>query len=89
MKSHKNILQCDFASVQASNLRKRLKTHTGENSYKCSHCDFATNWASHSNDNLKTHYGGKASKEDIQKFTLEKNHANVTNITMHVIMQRT
>ena len=35
--------QCDFASSRASDLRRHLKTHSGEKSHsgeKCSQCDF-------------------------------------------------
>ena len=44
--------QCDYASVQAGDLREHLKTHSGEKSYNCNQCNFASLQAS----NLKTHW---------------------------------
>ena len=86
-------MKLKIRSVKSVTTRpEKLKQHIpihGERKYKCEKCDYATNWASHSNDNLKTHIGGKMCKEDIQKFTLEKIHTNLTNKTMHVIRQRT
>ena len=34
--------QCDYASYQAGDLRRHLKTHLGEKSSKCNLCDYAT-----------------------------------------------
>ena len=44
--------QCDYASIQAGDLREHLKTHSGEKSYNCNQCNFASLQAS----NLKTHW---------------------------------
>ena len=65
--------QCDYASFQTGNLKKHLKTHSGEKSNKCNQCDFA----SYEKGNLRTHL----------KKTLEKSHINATSVTMHALTQ--
>ena len=44
--------QCDFASIQACDLRRHLKTHSGEKSNKCNQCDFASIQAGEKSTNL-------------------------------------
>ena len=46
--------QCDYTSSCASNLRRHLKTHSGERSNKCNQCEYASCEAS----KLKTHLKG-------------------------------
>ena len=53
-KSHK-CNQCDYASIQAGNLKRHLKMHSGEKSNKCNQCDFASSQAGHLRAHLKTH----------------------------------
>ena len=43
---------CDFASIQADNMRRHLKTHSGEKSNNCDQCDFASIQA----DNMRRHF---------------------------------
>ena len=38
-------------------LRRHLKTHSGEKTYKCNHCDFVAVWANSLKRHLKTHSG--------------------------------
>ena len=54
--------QCEYASSQASNLRRHLKAHTGEKSNKCNQCDYASSVACHLRRHLKTHGGEKSNK---------------------------
>ena len=49
--------QCDYASSQAGDLRKHLKTHNGEKSNKCNQCDYVTSLAGDLRIHLKTHSG--------------------------------
>ena len=51
--------QCDYASLQAGDLRRHLKTHSGEKSNKCNQCDFASSLAGDLRRHLKTHGGEK------------------------------
>ena len=46
--------QCDYASSQATHLRRHLKTHSGEKSNKCNQCDYATSYASAMKTHLKS-----------------------------------
>ena len=48
--------QCDYASSLEDNLRKHLKTHSGEKSNKC---DYASSQAGHLRRHLKAHSGEK------------------------------
>ena len=60
---------CDFTSIQAENLRKHLKTHSGEKSNKCDITSFqADNLMRH----LKTHSGEKSNKGDQCDFVQTK-----------------
>ena len=49
--------QCDYASSEAGDLRRRLKTHRGEKSKKCNQCDYASSHASDLRRHLKSHSG--------------------------------
>ena len=56
------------AKNRACDLKRHLKIHSGEKSYQCNLCDYASVQAG----NFRT------------KFTLEKNHKNATNATLHL-----
>ena len=45
---------CDFASSQAGNLKRHLKTHGGEKSNKCNQCDYSSIRVSDLRTHLKT-----------------------------------
>ena len=73
--------QCDFASVQADNLRTHLKSHLRK-AYKCNKCDFASVRADNLRRHLKKHTNAtnatlhlyrQAIWGHIWKLTLEKN----------------
>ena len=51
--------QCDSAFSEASNLRRHLKTHSGEKSNKCNQCDYASSRADSLRTHLKRHHGEK------------------------------
>ena len=61
-KASKGPKKCGFASAQAGNLQRHMKTHNGEKSNKCNQCDFASSNPSTLRDHLKTHSGEKAKK---------------------------
>ena len=50
-------IECDFAFLQASDLRRHLKIHSGEKSNKCNQCDFAFSRVSDLRRHWKTHSG--------------------------------
>ena len=47
--------QCDFASIQAGDLRRHLIIHSGEKSHNCNQCDFACSDPSTLREHLKIH----------------------------------
>ena len=49
--------QCDFISNQAGDLRRHLKTRSGENSNKSNQCDHMSSCAYNLRTHLKTHSG--------------------------------
>ena len=57
--------QCDYAASQTGQLKKHLKTHSGEKPNKCNQCDYASSQAR----NLGTHMKMQE-KNHIQKFLL-------------------
>ena len=94
--------QCDYASYQADNLRRHLKTHSGEKSNKCNQCDFASAWAGHLRRHYKTHSGERTNKcnqcdyassraDSLRthlKFTaLVISQTTVTSVIIHPLMQ--
>ena len=52
----------ESTSSQAGELRKRLKTHSGEKTNKCNQCDFASSHVWSLKAHLKTHSGEKPNK---------------------------
>ena len=62
--------QCKFSSNNASNLRRHLKTHSGEKSNKCNQCDYASSQASDLRRHLKTHSREKSNKPSIDGLVL-------------------
>ena len=65
--------QCYYASSQVGDLKEHLKTHSGENSNKCSQWDSASSEA----DDLRVPL----------KCTVEKSRTNATNATMYPFKQ--
>ena len=68
--------QWDYASSQAVNLGRHLKTHSGEKSNKCNQCDYASFHASDLRRHLKTQ-------------TLEKSQTNATSVTNDHVSSQT
>ena len=54
--------QCNYASSRAGDLRKHLKTHSGEKLNKCNQCDYASSQAGNLIRHIKTHSGEKSNK---------------------------
>ena len=61
-KKGNNCNQCEYASPQASKLRRHLKTHSGEKSNKCHQCDYESFREDHFRTHLETHSGEKPNK---------------------------
>ena len=93
--------QCDFASFQAGNLRRHLKTHSGEKLIKCNQYNYASFYTGTLRRHLKTHSGERLNKCNQRDYasshasnlrthlknTCEKSQTNATNVTMSLIMQ--
>ena len=61
--------QCDYASSDARNLRKHLKTHSEEKSKKCRQCDYSSPEADNFSMHLKNHSEFKSILELFAPFT--------------------
>ena len=61
-KKRTNATICNFASIHAGDLRKHLKTPSGEKSFKCNQCDFPSVQAGDFRKHVKTPLGEKAYK---------------------------
>ena len=57
-----NATICNFASIQAGDLSKHLKTPSGEKLFKCNQCYYASVQAGNLRTHLKTHSGEKTYK---------------------------
>ena len=68
-----NATICNFASIQAGDLSKHLKTPSGEKLFKCNQCYYASVQAGNLRTHLKTHSGEK--------------RTNATNATLHLLGQ--
>ena len=62
IKKPNNSNQCEYASSEAGDLRKHLKTHIGDKPNKCDQCDYASSRVGHLRTHLKTHSGEKSNK---------------------------
>ena len=52
--------QCDYTSSREVDLRRHLKTHSGENLNKCNQCDYASSRVGDLSRHLITHSGEKS-----------------------------
>ena len=75
--------QCNYASFQAGNLRRHLKTHSGEKSNKCNQCDYASSQASALKTHLKRHSGEKSNKCDQCDYACADPSSLRTHLRMH------
>ena len=92
---------CDFASVQAGNLRRHVKTNIWEKSHTCNYCDFASVQPGDLRRHMKTkisekshtcNYYDPASVQsgDLRrhvKTNVWENHTHATNVTLHLFNQ--
>ena len=72
--------QCDYASSEAGDLRRHLKTHSGEKSNKCNQCDFASSQAGDLKRHLRTHSGEKPNKCNQCEFA----STHISNLRKHI-----
>ena len=90
--------QCKFSTKRKSNLRRHLRTHSGEKSNKCDQCDFASSEASDLRRHLKTHSGKKSNKCNqcmfassyasvLRTHLMEKSTTNATTVALYLLMQ--
>ena len=73
LNSETNATNVTLHPQRAGYLRKRMITHSGENSNKRNQCDFASSQADNLKKHMKTHSG--------------KSQTNVTNVTLHPLRQ--
>ena len=66
--------QCDYASSEQGDLRRHLKTHSGEKSNKCNQCDYCSYWAGDLMRHLETYMCGVRTVE-------------TTNVTLHPFIE--
>ena len=71
--------QCSYASFESGNLKKHLKTHTGERTNKCNLCDYASSGSL--KNHLKTHSGEKPNKCNLCGYA----SSVASNLRTHVI----
>ena len=62
MMGAKKCNHCDFASVHVGDLKRHLKTHSGDKTYKCNQCNYSTARGYSLKMHLKTHSGEKSYK---------------------------
>ena len=75
--------QYDFASSQAGNLRKHLKTHTGEKLNKCNKCELAFSQAGNLRRHLQKHSGEKSNKYNQCGFASSYSSVSRTHLKTH------
>ena len=75
--------QCDFASIEAGNLKKHLETHSGEKPNKCSQCDFACTDPSSLRSHMKRHSGEKSNKCNQCDFASSRSSSLRAHLKIH------